>query len=244
MYEGFDPARQGLREALCTLGNGYFVTRGALPEAKADGVNYPGTYVAGLYNRLTTELQAGRWRTIGGNARLAIAGIPNRRRSTVRHATARRRRSPPRTGYGGCDTDPPVHLARRPRSRTKVVYSAGSLAEKTNTWSVRETQFTARTGRTASRSAPAWMAVIINAGVKRYRDLNGQHLTTLSQAEVDKETIHLQVETNQSQARVALTAHTSCCATARLSRWAVRLSRSPVSLPTTSPCSLSRGSRV
>jgi beta-phosphoglucomutase-like phosphatase (HAD superfamily) len=47
VYDGFDPARQGLREALCALGNGYFVTRGALPEAEADGVNYPGTYVAG-----------------------------------------------------------------------------------------------------------------------------------------------------------------------------------------------------
>jgi beta-phosphoglucomutase-like phosphatase (HAD superfamily) len=59
VYDGFDPARQGLREALCALGNGYFVTRGALPEAEADGVNYPGTYVAGLYNRLATEV-AGR----------------------------------------------------------------------------------------------------------------------------------------------------------------------------------------
>jgi beta-phosphoglucomutase-like phosphatase (HAD superfamily) len=28
-YDSFDPARQGLREALCALGNGYFVTRGA-----------------------------------------------------------------------------------------------------------------------------------------------------------------------------------------------------------------------
>jgi hypothetical protein len=42
-YEGFDPERQGLREALCALGNGFFVTRGALAEASADGVNYPGT---------------------------------------------------------------------------------------------------------------------------------------------------------------------------------------------------------
>ena len=42
VYDDFDPGRQGLREALCALGNGYFVTRGALPEAKADEVNYPG----------------------------------------------------------------------------------------------------------------------------------------------------------------------------------------------------------
>ena len=31
----------------------------ALPEAEADRVNYPGTYIAGLYNRLVTEI-AGR----------------------------------------------------------------------------------------------------------------------------------------------------------------------------------------
>lgn len=53
-YEGFDPAHEGLREALCTLGNGRFATRGAAPEAKADAVHYPGTYVAGCYDRLTS----------------------------------------------------------------------------------------------------------------------------------------------------------------------------------------------
>ena len=35
VYDGFDPARQGLREALCALGNGSFVARDALPEAVA-----------------------------------------------------------------------------------------------------------------------------------------------------------------------------------------------------------------
>jgi trehalose/maltose hydrolase-like predicted phosphorylase len=49
---------------------------------------------------------------------------------------------------------------------------------------------------------------VVNAGVKRYRDLNGKHLTTVGQSEVDKETIDLQVETNQSHVRVALTART------------------------------------
>jgi len=46
----------GVRESLCTLGNGYFATRGAAPEATADGVHYPGTYIAGCYDRLPTEL--------------------------------------------------------------------------------------------------------------------------------------------------------------------------------------------
>ena len=58
-YEGFDPALEGRREALFTLGNGYFATRGAAAEAVADGVHYPGTYLAGGYNRLTTGI-AGR----------------------------------------------------------------------------------------------------------------------------------------------------------------------------------------
>jgi trehalose/maltose hydrolase-like predicted phosphorylase len=55
-YEGFDPATEGLREALCTLGNGFFATRGAAPEARADDTHYPGTYVAGLYNRRVTQV--------------------------------------------------------------------------------------------------------------------------------------------------------------------------------------------
>jgi len=42
VYDGFDPGRQGLREALCAVGNGYLVTRGAFPEARADEVSYPG----------------------------------------------------------------------------------------------------------------------------------------------------------------------------------------------------------
>lgn len=51
-YTGYEPEREKLREALCTVGNGYFATRGAVPEAKAGAYHYPGTYAAGLYNRL------------------------------------------------------------------------------------------------------------------------------------------------------------------------------------------------
>src|SRR5215217_7282745 len=56
VYDSFDPARQGLREALLATGNGYVVTRGALPEATADDVNYPGTYFAGLYDRAESQV--------------------------------------------------------------------------------------------------------------------------------------------------------------------------------------------
>lgn len=59
-YIGVHPDVEGRREALCTLGNGYMGTRGAAPEAVSDGTHYPGTYVAGTYNRLTTELAGTR----------------------------------------------------------------------------------------------------------------------------------------------------------------------------------------
>ncbi|MBA9002771.1 glycoside hydrolase family 65 protein [Thermomonospora cellulosilytica] len=58
-YDGYDPAAEGVREALCTLGNGYFATRGSAPESSADGVHYPGTYITGCYDRLVSEV-AGR----------------------------------------------------------------------------------------------------------------------------------------------------------------------------------------
>lgn len=55
-YKTFDPGQESLREAICTLGNGYLGTRGAAPECDAMSVHYPGTYLAGLYNRLKTRI--------------------------------------------------------------------------------------------------------------------------------------------------------------------------------------------
>lgn len=56
-YDHYDPEREGTREALCTLGNGYVCTRGAVPDCPVDDVHYPGTYVAGLYNRRTSTVE-------------------------------------------------------------------------------------------------------------------------------------------------------------------------------------------
>lgn len=41
-FDGYDPQTETLREALCTLGNGYFATRGAAPEARAGSTTIPG----------------------------------------------------------------------------------------------------------------------------------------------------------------------------------------------------------
>jgi HAD superfamily hydrolase (TIGR01509 family) len=55
-FEGPDSEGEGLREALCTLGNGFFATRGASPEHDHDEHHHPGTYVGGVYNRLISDV--------------------------------------------------------------------------------------------------------------------------------------------------------------------------------------------
>lgn len=55
-FEGYDPSVEKLREALCTVGNGAFATRGCAPEARAGAIHYPGTYAAGIFDRLREEM--------------------------------------------------------------------------------------------------------------------------------------------------------------------------------------------
>jgi beta-phosphoglucomutase family hydrolase len=57
VFGGFDPAHETHREALTALGNGYMATRGAMPEHVDDGVHYPGTYLAGVYDRLVSRIE-------------------------------------------------------------------------------------------------------------------------------------------------------------------------------------------
>jgi trehalose/maltose hydrolase-like predicted phosphorylase len=209
VYEGFDPARQGLRGALCAVGNGYFVTRGALPEAKADDVNYPGTYVAGLYNRLTSKI-AGRqvenedlvnvpnWLPLefriadGPWFDMQQPGVQDHHLELdMKHGTLIRR-------FTWQDA-----LGRR----TKVVQRRFVSREDEHLAGLK-TEFTAENWSNSIQIRSGLDGRIVNAGVKRYRDLNSHHLTTLGQTEVDRETIELQVETNQSRVRVALAART------------------------------------
>ena len=55
-YEDPEPSEEGVIETLCTLANGYVGTRGARPWARDDGTSYPGTYLAGVYNRLRSNV--------------------------------------------------------------------------------------------------------------------------------------------------------------------------------------------
>jgi beta-phosphoglucomutase family hydrolase len=55
-YSDYVPEKEKTRETLLTIGNGYFGTRGALEECLGGEINYPGTYIAGLYNRLISKV--------------------------------------------------------------------------------------------------------------------------------------------------------------------------------------------
>lgn len=55
-YHDYDLESERSREALLAVGNGYFGTRGAHEESSANDVNYPGTYISGLFNRLVSKV--------------------------------------------------------------------------------------------------------------------------------------------------------------------------------------------
>jgi len=55
-YNSFDSKKEKSHESLFTIGNGYFGTRGANDECIASDEHYPGTYIAGLYNRLVSKV--------------------------------------------------------------------------------------------------------------------------------------------------------------------------------------------
>jgi trehalose/maltose hydrolase-like predicted phosphorylase/beta-phosphoglucomutase-like phosphatase (HAD superfamily) len=209
VYEGFDPKRQGLREVLCALGNGFFVTRGALPEAEADEVNYPGTYVAGLYNRQKSEV-AGRtvenedlvnvpnWLPL----RFRVVGEPwfdLRAAAVLDHGLELDLREGTLTR----------HLRwQEPDGRRTSMVQRRLVSMKDPHLAGLQTTFTAENW---SGRLEVWSGLdgrVVNAGVRRYRDLNGRHLDVLHTGETDPETVELQVETNQSHVRVAQVART------------------------------------
>lgn len=55
-YHEYDSKLEKSRESLLAVGNGYFGNRGAMEEVRADENHYPGTYIAGLYNRLKSPV--------------------------------------------------------------------------------------------------------------------------------------------------------------------------------------------
>lgn len=54
--DGIEPDRLSDHETLFSTANGYWGTRANLPGTVDDGTNYPGSYLAGVFNRVTSDL--------------------------------------------------------------------------------------------------------------------------------------------------------------------------------------------
>ena len=208
-YEQFDRDREGLREALCTLGNGYFATRGAAPESVADGIHYPGTYVAGLYNRRVTEISG---RTIENET---IVNLPNWLPLTFRPEDGPWFRL---TDVEALEYAQELDLyqavlrrkmrVRDRRGRVTRVEQRRFVSMADEHLAGLETLFVAEnwSGKLIVRSALDGR--VVNGGVARYSEFNDDHLVDMKGCVVNDETISLVVRTSQSGIRIAQTART------------------------------------
>lgn len=212
IYEGFDPDQEKLREALCTLGNGYFATRGAAPEAVADDTHYPGTYLAGCYNRLTTEIEGqlienedlvnlpnwlpltfriedGAWFHLRNVEILAYRRELDLKRGVLLRSIRFR------DGEGRITS-----LQSRRFVHMVQPHLAGLETTLTpENWSGRLTIRSALDGR------------VVNSGVARYRRLANRHLEPLGTGTIGEDGIWLKMRTNQSRVEIAEAARTLVC---------------------------------
>ena len=209
VYEDYRPEAEGLREALCTLGSGYFATRGASPESSADSVHYPGTYLAGGYNRtvsrvgdrdvenedlvnmpnwlpLTFRIDDGDWFSID-----AVELLSFRQELDLRAGVLHRK-------LRFCDDAGRITCWNERRIVSMARPNLGALCVElvAENWSG---DVTARTGLDGG---------VINDNVERYRDLESRHLETLEVREAGRKCMLLRTRTRQSRLSVAQAART------------------------------------
>jgi|AntRauTorcE11898_2_1112593.scaffolds.fasta_scaffold00411_11 beta-phosphoglucomutase family hydrolase len=202
-YEGFDPENEATHETLLTVGNGYFGTRGALEEAAADEVSYPGTYIAGLYNRLKTPI-SGRdvenedfvncpnWLPVTFKVDDGEWIYPSRENIKTIH-----RRLDFRTGL----LKRTMVVADKQGRETTIVSERLASMKEQHIAAMRYT-LTPKNYRGKVVIATGLNGDIINDGVKRYRQLNQKHLEPVK-AGADKNYQSLVMKTTQSGIEIA-----------------------------------------
>ncbi|MBF6299009.1 beta-phosphoglucomutase family hydrolase [Nocardia amamiensis] len=210
VYEGFDPAHEGHREALTVLANGYLGTRGAATEHRADSAHYPGIYLAGVYNRVTSTLHGravedehmvntpdwtvldlsideGPWWSAGG-----LSVRQERRELDLRTGVLTRT-------VQLVDADGRVlHLSqRRLVSMARPHVAALQTTLLAQGWS----------GRVRVRSGID--AGVNNSNVAEYRALNSQHLVGLTAGHTPDSLLLVQTQTSLSRIRIATAVRTT-----------------------------------
>lgn len=198
IYSGWDPEQQKLREALCTLGNGYFCTRGAAEESKYDSYNYPGTYLAGGYNRAKSYVSGKEienedlvnfpnwlylnFRPEGGDWLSLAECIVHQYEQRLEMNTGTLNRSFVVEDKQG----------RRTKIESRRFVSMRDVHNAALEWTL-----TPQNWGGAIEIVSELDGNIINNGVDRYKDLEGEHLEPVSSESVE-EGILLTVQTRQS----------------------------------------------
>jgi trehalose/maltose hydrolase-like predicted phosphorylase len=208
-FDGFDPSTEGVREALCALGNGYFATRGAAPWVGADGVRYPGVYLAGGYNRLRTRIDDHEVENED------LVNLPNWLNLELD------------LGESGWFDERLVHLLAY---RQELDLQHGVLLRSISFEDGRGRRSTLRERRLVSMAemhaaaleitvtAENWSGTVgvrsgidgrvVNTGAKLYSKFNNQHLEPVEAEVLGDDAVLLLVRTSQSQLAVAQAART------------------------------------
>jgi trehalose/maltose hydrolase-like predicted phosphorylase len=209
VFEEYDPADEGHREALCALGNGYFVTRAAAIDAIADEIHYPGTYRAGLYNRLTTQIEG------EDSEDESIVNLPNWLSLTFRI-----------DGGAWFSVDAVEILAYRQTLNLQqgVLYRDIQFRDSQGRQTIlHEQRFVSMAqphlaGLQLQLIPENWSGEleicsavdgrVNNGNIKRYEPFNRQHLEPIAAGTIDPDGIWLTVQTNQSRIEISLAART------------------------------------
>lgn len=209
IYNGFDPEDEGQREALCALGNGYFVTRGAAPESTIDDVHYPGTYLAGGYNRLKTKISNRIVETED------LVNIPNwlclnfricdQEWFQLKEVTILAYKQHLHIKRGILKRT--IHFRDKENRETKLVQLSFVHGEQMHRAGLK-TIITPLNWAGKIEICSALDGRVSNLGVERYRDLAHDHLDLVDFRHVDEKSMVLKMRTNGSCMDIALGART------------------------------------
>lgn len=209
-YDSFEPKEEPTREVLMAMANGYWGTRGSYPGSSADATHYPGNYIAGVFNRLKTDIMGKTvetehmvnipdWTFLqivpeAGNP--LVPGSPelidyyqelDMRRGLVTRVARYQDLHGRRTKV----------TIRQFQSLAGVHLAAMEAKVEAENWSGNISVRSMIDGRVANRNVSA------------DRELAGNHLEPVDSREIDGQTVLLETQTNQSKVQIAVATRTT-----------------------------------